>query len=93
MTWFQRFRLRRAAPQVRDIVFEGELDREADGRWIADVEAVPGALAFGATEEEATATALAVALRTLADRLEHEESTDPVVPLNVRLVSRECVAQ
>jgi len=48
-----------------------ETEREDDGRWIAEVPQLPGVLAYGATEAEAAAKAEALALRVLADRLEH----------------------
>lgn len=48
---------------------EGE--REDDGRWIAEVPALPGVLAYGASETEARDKAKALALRTIADRLEN----------------------
>jgi len=48
-----------------------ELDKEEDGRWIAEVVEIPGALAYGITAEQAKANAQAIALRVLADRLEH----------------------
>jgi predicted RNase H-like HicB family nuclease len=51
-----------------------EIERETDGRWIAEVAAIPGALAYGATREEAIARVEALALRVLADRVEHGES-------------------
>jgi predicted RNase H-like HicB family nuclease len=50
-----------------------ELEREDDGRWIAEIPQLPGVLAYGATREEAIARAKALALRVLADRLEHGE--------------------
>jgi predicted RNase H-like HicB family nuclease len=52
-----------------------EIDQEEDGRWIAEVVDIPGALAYGATPEQANAKAKAIALRVLADRLEHGEAT------------------
>lgn len=54
--------------------FNVEIDREDDGRWIAEVVDLPGALAYGQTREEAVARAEALALRILADRLENGES-------------------
>ncbi len=51
-----------------------ELDREEDGRWIAEVPTLPGVMAYGRNREEAIARAEALALRVLADRLEHGES-------------------
>lgn len=50
-----------------------EIEREDDGRWIAEVPALPGVLVYGATEEEARAKAEALALRVIADRLENGE--------------------
>lgn len=52
---------------------EIEIDREVDGRWIADVADLAGVLTYGATREEAVAHVQALALRVLADRLEHNE--------------------
>jgi predicted RNase H-like HicB family nuclease len=50
--------------------FSIELDREEDGRWIAEIPALPGALAYGATRDEAVRRVEALALRILADRVE-----------------------
>lgn len=61
-----------------------ELDREVDGRYIAEVPDLPGVLAYGATEQEAIARVQALALRVLADRLEHGESTLNLLPLDFR---------
>ena len=47
-----------------------DVDRETDGRWVAEVPELPGVLAYGSTEEAAVITAEAIALRVLADRLE-----------------------
>jgi predicted RNase H-like HicB family nuclease len=57
-----------------------ELDREIDGRWIGEAPALPGVLAYGATEAEARAKTEALALRVIADRIEHGEA----VPAEVR---------
>ena len=56
------------------MVFTLELEQEADGRWLAEVSELPGTLAYGATSDEARARAQALALRVLADRLEHGET-------------------
>ncbi len=48
-----------------------EFDQEDDGRWIAEISALSGVMAYGATREEAQAKVEALALRTLADRLDH----------------------
>lgn len=56
-----------------------EIEQEEDGRWIAEVLEIPGALAYGRTRQEARAKAQALALRALADRLEHGEG----IPENI----------
>jgi predicted RNase H-like HicB family nuclease len=50
-----------------------ELEREEDGRWIADIPALPGLLVYGATRAEARTQVELLALRTLADRIQHGE--------------------
>lgn len=50
-----------------------EIDREADGRWIAGVPELAGVLAYGDSREQAVATAKALALHVIADRIEHGE--------------------
>ena len=55
------------------MMFTIELDQEEDDRWIAEVRELPGVLAYGATQDVAIARAEALALRVLADRLEHGE--------------------
>ncbi len=52
-----------------------ELEREADGRWLAEVQSMPGVLAYGAAEAAAFAAAEALALRVLAERIEHGEAS------------------
>jgi predicted RNase H-like HicB family nuclease len=56
------------------VTFTVELEQESDGRWIGEVPQLPGTLVYGASPEEATARAKALALRVLADRLEHGEA-------------------
>jgi predicted RNase H-like HicB family nuclease len=51
-----------------------EIDREEDGRWIAGVPDLPGVMAYGGTREEAVSRVEALALRVLADRVEHGET-------------------
>ena len=51
-----------------------EVEQETDGRWIAEVPVLPGALAYGTTRDEAIARVEALVLRTLADRIEHGEA-------------------
>lgn len=53
-----------------DSFFTIDLDREEDGRWIAEISNIPGAMAYGKTRGEALRRAYAIALRTLADTVE-----------------------
>jgi predicted RNase H-like HicB family nuclease len=50
-----------------------ELEREDDGRWVAEVPELPGVLTYGASRDEAIARVQALSLRVLADCLEHGE--------------------
>jgi predicted RNase H-like HicB family nuclease len=56
------------------MTFTVEYEQEDDGRWLAEVLEMPGVLAYGQSSDEAIAKAQALALRVLADRLEHGES-------------------
>lgn len=56
------------------MTFQIEVEEEADGRWIAEVPMLPGVLVYGVTRTEAVAGVEALALRVLADRLEHGEA-------------------
>lgn len=51
-----------------------EFEQEQDGRWIAEVPALSGVMVYGSTREEALARVQALALRVVADRLEHGEA-------------------
>lgn len=51
-----------------------EIEREDDGRWIAEVPDLSGVMAYGATRHEAVNKAEALALRVIADRLDHGEA-------------------
>ena len=52
-----------------------EAEVEDDGRWIAEVPALPGAMAYGASRAEAISKVEALVLRILADRVENGENT------------------
>jgi len=56
--------------------FTIETELETDGRWIAEISDLPGALAYGSTEEEAMTRVEALALRVLAERLETHTGQD-----------------
>ncbi|MCK4515163.1 MAG: type II toxin-antitoxin system HicB family antitoxin [Spirochaetaceae bacterium] len=51
-----------------------EIEKENDGRWIAEVPDLPGAMVYGQTRDEAVSKVEALALRSIADRLEHGET-------------------
>jgi predicted RNase H-like HicB family nuclease len=50
-----------------------EIEQEDDGRWIGDIPEIPGVLAYGSSRDEALNKVKALALRVIADRLEHGE--------------------
>jgi predicted RNase H-like HicB family nuclease len=52
-----------------------EIEQEDDGRWLAEVPAIPGVLAYGQTRAEAIERVQALALRALADRLDYGETS------------------
>ena len=54
--------------------FEIVFDREDDGRWIAEIESLPGVLAYGASRNEARSKVEALALRVVADQIEANQS-------------------
>ena len=58
--------------------FQIELDREEDGRWIAEIDSLPGVMAYGRTKSEAVAKVKALALRVLADQVEKEKESKPL---------------
>lgn len=59
-------------------MFKVETERETDGRWMAEVPDLPGVMVYGLTREEAVRKAQGLALRVLADRLEHGEQLPQV---------------
>jgi predicted RNase H-like HicB family nuclease len=56
------------------ITFKVETEREDDGRWLAEVLELPGVLAYGDSAQAAVAKVQALALRVIAERLEHGEA-------------------
>jgi predicted RNase H-like HicB family nuclease len=63
------------------VVFSIEIEREDDGRWLAEVPALPGVMCNASDRDEAIARVQALALRVIAERLEHREA--PAEFLNV----------
>lgn len=56
------------------MTFTIELEREDDGRWLAEVPALAGVMCYGHDRDEAVARVQALALRVIAERLEHREA-------------------
>ena len=53
--------------------FRIETGQETDGRWIAEIQTLPGVLAYGESRDRAIARVTALALQVIADRIEHGE--------------------
>ncbi len=63
--------------------FSIEYEQEVDGRWLAEVPQLPGVMCYGATPDEAMIKTEALALRTMAERIESLESRP--VPIHLTL--------
>jgi predicted RNase H-like HicB family nuclease len=66
---------------IAHVTFTIEIEREDDGRWLAEVPDLPGTMTYGQNRDEAVARVQALALRVIAERLEHREA--PAEFLNV----------
>jgi predicted RNase H-like HicB family nuclease len=62
--------------------FTVEFEQEQDGRWIAEVPDLPGVMVYASTRDEASAKVQALALRVLAERLEHQEASPELVNIS-----------
>ena len=69
----------------QDLQFNIETQRETDGRWIAEIPEIPGAMAYGKTQQIAKASAYALALRAIADDV--EKSKDVPKSINIGCLS------
>ena len=65
--------------------FTIETEQEDDGRWLAEVPELPGVLAYGATRDEATSRAQVLALRVIAERLEHNEAKPQPISIGIAI--------
>jgi predicted RNase H-like HicB family nuclease len=65
------------------VEFSIECELEDDGRWLAEVPQLPGVLAYGSSAEEALSRAEVLALRVLAERLEHGEARAHTITISV----------
>ena len=66
------------------ITFKVETEREDNGRWLAEVIELPGVLAYGETQEAAVSRVQAVALRVIAERLEHGEAGPELLSISFK---------
>jgi len=64
------------------MTFTIEYEQEEDGRWLAEVLELPGVLVYGQTTEEAISKVQALALRVLAEQLEHGERSPAFVTIS-----------
>ena len=60
------------------VTFTVETEQKTDGRWIAEIGQIPGAMAYGATRDEAIARVEALGLRVLAERIEQGETSPEI---------------
>jgi predicted RNase H-like HicB family nuclease len=60
-----------------------EIEQESDGRWLAEVPELPGVMAYGQSPDEAMQRAEVLALRVMADRIEHREATAVAIHLTL----------
>ena len=63
--------------------FTIETEQEADGRWLAEVADLPGVLTYGASRDEAVVRAQVLALRVVAERLEHNEAKPQPISIDI----------
>lgn len=66
------------------MIFRIEVEQEEDGRWLAEVLELPGAMAYGLSREDAVAHAKALALRAMAERLEQGEAGSELADIAFR---------
>ncbi len=63
------------------VTYTVQIDREPDGRWLADIPSLPGVMCYGGDRDEAIAKVQALALRVIAERLEHRDAPPQLVTL------------
>ena len=66
------------------ITYTIEFEKEEDGRWIAEVLELPGVMVYGTSRDEASAKIQALALRVVAERLEHGENAPDLVSISFK---------
>lgn len=63
--------------------FTIDTEREDDGRWLAEITELPGVLSYGSTRDEAMSRAQVLALRVIAERLEHAEAKPQPISIDI----------
>lgn len=66
------------------MTFRVEIEQEEDSRWLAEVIELPGVIAYGFTQEDAVAKVQALALRVVAERLEHGETGPDLLEISFK---------
>jgi predicted RNase H-like HicB family nuclease len=66
-----------------------ELDREDDGRWIAEALELPGVMAYGETREEAISNTERLAIEVIADRIKHGEMLSSALNVSFQVLSEQ----
>jgi len=66
--------------------FTIEIEQEQDGRWLAEVIELPGVMAYGESHEAAISRVQALALRVMAERLEHGEAGPELLSISFAAV-------
>jgi predicted RNase H-like HicB family nuclease len=64
------------------MTFQIATEQESDGRWIAEVEVMPGVMAYGSTRVDAVAKVQALALRALAERMDNGEAVPELLTVS-----------
>ena len=77
----------------RDVKVTIELDREIDGRWIAEALELPGVMTYGATREEAISNTERLAIEVIADRIAHGELPSSSLGVGFTILDEHLVGQ
>jgi predicted RNase H-like HicB family nuclease len=64
------------------VTYTVQIDREPDGRWLAEVPSLPGVMCYAGDRDEAVARVQALALRVIAERLENRESPPELITIS-----------
>ena len=67
--------------------FTIEIEREEDGRWIADIPELPGVMVYGSSREDAVRDVKVLALRVIADEIEHGERSPDAADINFAVMA------